>query len=62
MNPEDIAKALQQYPCVFQDKDGELSGIGYLRVEETDEGTVLVFVSDERVIEDEVSIIEEIPE
>jgi hypothetical protein len=58
MTPDDIAKALQKYPVVFEDKSGELHGIGYLRVEETDEETVLVFVSDERVIEDEVSIRE----
>jgi hypothetical protein len=60
MTPDEIAKALQAFPCVFENKDGELSGIGYLRVEEMDDSTVtLVFVSDEAAVETEVKIMED---
>jgi hypothetical protein len=59
MTPEEIAKALQPFPCVFESKDGELHGIGYLRVEEMDDSTItLVFVSDEAAVETEVKIME----
>jgi hypothetical protein len=58
VTPDDIAKALQKYICCYENARGEIEGIGYLRVEETDEETVLVFVSDERVLVEEVSIRE----
>jgi hypothetical protein len=46
MTPEEIAKALQAFPCVYESKDGELHGIGYLRVEEMDDNTVTLVFED----------------
>jgi hypothetical protein len=47
MSADEIATALQGFGCVYEDAKGERSGIGCIRLEEIDDKTVFVFVSDE---------------